>query len=436
MAKAPIKKQAKKKQVKKKWTVMVYLAGDNDLESAGSIDLAEMKQVGSGEQLNVIAQFDRAGSKAQTRRYYLRKGTQLGRDIVASLGETNMGSPKVLQDFLAWGARDYPAERYLVVLWNHGSGWDDTNIYRTTRGTLKRSVAYKGEAVGGAARGASASVPLTQIRAMARKRFRRALFSSTIEQGVTTRAIAFDDQAQDFLDNIELKRILGGGRKLFGQKIDVLGMDACLMSMAEVAYQLRDAAQHIVGSQETEPANGWPYHTILRELARRPDMAAADLAALIVDKYLASFRASAGVTQAALRLADIKTLGGAINELGKSLERGLADTPTRRAIVEARGKVQSYDTPEYVDLVDLCELLKAELQAPAVRSACDRAMAAVGAVVVRSGFKGDRMKHSNGLSIYFPERDMSDLYRKLDIAKAGRWNEFLEAYSSALMRRP
>ena len=70
--------------VKKKWTIMIYLAGDNDLESAGSVDLAEMKQIGSNDDLNLIAQFDRAGSRAQTRRYYLRKGTQLGRDIVAS----------------------------------------------------------------------------------------------------------------------------------------------------------------------------------------------------------------------------------------------------------------------------------------------------------------------------------------------------------------
>jgi hypothetical protein len=271
---------------------------------------------------------------------------------------------------------------------------------------------------------------------MGRKRFRRALFSSTIERGVTTRAIAFDDQAQDFLDNIELKRILGGARKVFGQKIDVLGMDACLMSMAEVAYQLRDTAHHIVGSQETEPTNGWPYHTILRELVRKPDMAAGELSALIVGKYLASFRANAGVTQAALRLAGVKALGQAISELGKSLERGLADIQTRRAIVEVRGKVQSYDTPEYVDLVDLCELLKAELDTPAVRTACDRAMAAVAEVVLQSGFKGDKMKHSNGLSIYFPERDMSDLYLKLDMAKAGRWNEFLEAYAGALTRRP
>lgn len=420
---------------KKKWTVMVYLAGDNDLESAGSVDLAEMKQIGSNDDLNIIAQFDRAGSKAQTRRYYLRKGTQLGRDIVQSLGETNMGSPKVLRDFLEWGAKHYPAERYMVVLWNHGAGWDDTNIYNAARSTLRRDIAYKGEPVGGAARGLAASVPLAQVRAMGRRRFRRALFASTIEQGVTNRAIAFDDQAQDFLDNIELKRVLSGARKIFGHRIDVLGMDACLMSMAEVAYQLRDAADHLVGSQETEPTNGWPYNTILRELARQPDTAPVDLAGLVVTKYLASYRANAGVTQAALKLDAAKVLGEAIDDLGKALVQALRSVDTRRAVVEVRGKVQSYDTPEYVDLIDLCELLEGELPAPTIRAACSRTIEAARRMIVRSGFKGDTMKHSNGLSIYFPERDMSNLYLKLDIAKSSRWNEFLSAYAQALTRR-
>jgi hypothetical protein len=323
----------------------------------------------------------------------------------------------------------------MVVLWNHGSGWDDTNIYKAARGALKRNIAYKGEAVGGATRGASSSVPLTQIRAMGQRRFRRALFASTIEQGVTNRAIAFDNQAQDFLDNIELKRVLGGARKIFGQRIDVLGMDACLMSMAEVAYQLRDAADHMVGSQETEPTNGWPYNTILRELARKPGMAPGDLAALVVTKYLASYRPNAGVTQAALRLNAAKALGEAIDGLGKSLEQGLGSVDTRRAIVEVRGKVQSYDTPEYVDLIDLCELIKSELQAPVIRAACERTVDAARQMIISSGFKGDTMQHSNGLSIYFPERDMSNLCLKLDVAKSSRWNEFLSAYARALTRR-
>jgi hypothetical protein len=61
------------------WTVMVYLAGDNSLDGAGVADLQEMKKVGSSASVNVIAQFDRAGSRGTTKRFYLRKGTELPR---------------------------------------------------------------------------------------------------------------------------------------------------------------------------------------------------------------------------------------------------------------------------------------------------------------------------------------------------------------------
>ncbi len=111
------------------WTILVYLAGDNDLDSAGVVDLNEMKSVGSSDKIAVLAQFDRAGNKKATTRYYLNKGTTVAKDAVQTLGETNMGDPKVLEDFVTWGVTNYPADHYLLVLWNHGAGWDDANLY-------------------------------------------------------------------------------------------------------------------------------------------------------------------------------------------------------------------------------------------------------------------------------------------------------------------
>src|SRR5215467_7754233 len=114
------KEVAKRKQ----WTIMVYLAGDNNLDSAGVADLQEMKTIGSTEQVAVVAQFDRSGAKQTTNRYALRKGSTLAEDLVTSLGETNTGDPAVLRDFVTWAATTHPAQHYLLVIWNHGSGWD------------------------------------------------------------------------------------------------------------------------------------------------------------------------------------------------------------------------------------------------------------------------------------------------------------------------
>ena len=138
MARATTKKTTKAKATTKKaapakanasWTIMVYLAGDNNLDGAGATDLMEMKKVGSSAAINVVAQFDRSGNKGTTKRYMLRKSTTLQADVVGDLGETNTGDPAVLKDFLTWGIKTYPAQHYLAVLWNHGAGWDDSNLY-------------------------------------------------------------------------------------------------------------------------------------------------------------------------------------------------------------------------------------------------------------------------------------------------------------------
>ena len=59
---------------KKKWTIMTYMAGDNNLDQNGAEDIEEMKQTGSTSEIQVIVQFDRSGAGQQTKRYYLKKG--------------------------------------------------------------------------------------------------------------------------------------------------------------------------------------------------------------------------------------------------------------------------------------------------------------------------------------------------------------------------
>ena len=60
-------------------------------------------------------------------------------EIVESLGETDSGSPEVLSSFISWAAVNYPADRYALILWNHGGGWEPTEVDR-----IARSVASKG----------------------------------------------------------------------------------------------------------------------------------------------------------------------------------------------------------------------------------------------------------------------------------------------------
>jgi Clostripain family len=437
-AKTAKPKKAPAKPVTRDWTLMVYLCGDNNLSSAGAVDLNEMKKVGSNDRINVVAQYDRAGHKVQTMRYYLRKRTSLADDVVARIGETNMGDPKVLEDFVVWATTAYPARHYLLVIWNHGAGWDDANLYEgdvfsgaaPPVSRKQKTIATSG---GGPTRGRA--VPLQQARA-AVHRAHRALFRTTVAQVVTTRGIAFDDDAKDFLDNVELKRVLARLAKRLKRKFDILGMDACLMSMAEVSYQLRDVAELTVGSQEEEPGDGWPYDRILRALAAKPSMSARDLAKAIVREYVQSYGSNEGITQAAVDLGRIGAVTHAVDGLSRALRTALGDASARDAIIAVRGRVQEYTSPydDYVDITDLCTLLKAQVVTPAVRTACTALVDAVSAAVVAEGSKGSRVAHSHGLSIYFPKRTVSPLYGTLDFTKDSTWDEFVGAYLAALRR--
>ena len=187
------------------------------------------------------------------------------------------------------------------------------------------------------------------------------------------RAILLDDDAKDFLDNVEMKNVLAGTATLIGGKLDLLGMDACLMSMAEVGYQIRGSASFTVGSEQTEPGDGWPYDRILT----------------------------------------------------------------------ARMRVQAYEVPDNVDLVDFCRLLAAAAPGTALAARCRDVGRAVGAgaggagagYVVAQGSKGSDLADSHGVAIYFPTMAVSPLYGRLDWCEATGWDRFLRAFLAAVRGR-
>jgi hypothetical protein len=395
------------------------------------------EKIGSTDAINIIAQLDRQGRNISTRRFYLRTGGTIDMDAVASLGETNTGDPKVLEDFILWGAKKYPAQHYHVVIWNHGQGWDDTDIYRVAKNALKLNINTHGLVMGEALQESKSSIPFRQIRSVASRNFRRALFSTSLVKAVTTRAIALDDDAGDFLDNIELKRLFLSVKKKLGRKIDLLGMDACLMSMAEVMYQIRDSVMFGVGSEETEPGDGWPYDRILSELAATPTMTPQELSAVIVEKYLASYSPRDGVTQSTCDLSKSKEMAAAIDALSRTLKQGLSDPSTKTAIIKSRTQVQSYANPDYIHPKDFCKLLQIYSNRSNIKSACKNLIDVLfeNRIVLSSGYKGNGVKNSHGLSIYFPIRKLSPIYSRLDLVKKTAWCNFLHEYIAKTTRR-
>ena len=169
-------------------------------------------------------------------------------------------------------------------------------------------------------------------------------------------------------------------------------MDACLMAMVEIAYQVKNSTEYLVGSQQTEPNEGWPYDRVLKVLATNPALSPGQLSEAIVTQYLASYGINAGVTMAAINLAEIETLSSAIDDMGKALSTALRDSAARTAIVTARAQVQEYEPPydQYCDLADLCDLLEKHVGRADVKAACKSVSAAVRNSVIKIRCEGRR----------------------------------------------
>jgi hypothetical protein len=110
----------------KTWTVMVYLAADNNLFTFGVDSLRQMKAA-AREKINVLAEFD-TGPLNRAKRYVFNGESLIGpiaKDVKKVFGPTDAADPDNLASFIEWGAANYPAKHYFVVIWGHGGGVDD-----------------------------------------------------------------------------------------------------------------------------------------------------------------------------------------------------------------------------------------------------------------------------------------------------------------------
>jgi len=381
-----------------KWTFLVYMAGDNNLDGAALRDIAEMAKAGSTKDVHILVQLDRIEDQ-KTRRFRITQGGGFKKDCIETFSETNTGDPQILYSFAKWAVENYPADRYGLILWNHGSGWWED---------------AKSRAAGPAGR-----------------RPYRQLFRHNFPQ--SHRSICYDDTSGgDALDNRELRVVLAGTCTLLGRKIDLLGMDACLMNMVEVAYQLRDSVQVIVGSEIEEPFDGWPYTEILTRLTAKPRQDAATLARWIVKCYRLSYKGKdETVTQSALDVTRIGELTTKISGLSEVLLAAL-ETDSKLIASAWRRSPRFYDD-NYIDLASFARNLRkkagADLRAMA-EDVITALKAGKGRAILLQGKIGKEVQGTCGLSIYFPVDRINPAYRTLDFCGDCKWIGFLERFLS------
>ncbi len=450
-------------QANRRWTLMVYMAGDNGkifeqldgkplmygMETQGWADIQKMASVGSTEELAVVVQFDTLSDREHTYRISIPPKSEKpeientsGQNLKVPnyllnfteyIPEQNTGDPASLTDFIVWGIQNYPAENYAVILWNHGTGWKEDDIYEFARN-----------------RGVPIQASADEVRSLTRsnRRLSHSFFLSSIVevlnlQDEESRAIAFDDSSMDFLDNAKLQQAFQQAEEKSGQKISLIGMDACLMSMVEVAYQLRANANCLVASQEVEPMDGWPYTTILESLTDNLQMTPDELAKLIVQKYKLYYSeglrgGGISITQSATNLKVVEKVADAIGKLAKVLGESLAnqDIYAEVALSRAQRKVARFRDEDFADLHDLVKLLRDEYAGDNIkfRMVLDEVMNLIIFEVepqfILANVTGQKKSRAKGLSIYLPTHSYSQFYDRSDFASCG-WGEFIRVHNEA-----
>ena len=111
-------------------TVMVFLAADNDLEQFALDNLNAMEAVGSSAAVNIVVEIDTnrlpvAGSTTTKRLRIVRDANPAAvtSPVLQNLGETNTATGAAITAFVSWAIANFPADRYVLILWDHGGGW-------------------------------------------------------------------------------------------------------------------------------------------------------------------------------------------------------------------------------------------------------------------------------------------------------------------------
>lgn len=368
-----------------RWTVLVYLDADNDLESAGIHNFNQMELAGSWKDVRIVVQMDRMDGVdpnndhwTDTRRYLITRDTNskvmrsVRLDAEMPLGELDMADWRTLRDFVEWGVQEFPADHYCLIIWDHGTGWEMS--VRSAPPKYKYVVTDN--------------------------------TNGSTEMNVTDIALALE-----------------------GLPIDVLAFDACFMQQLEVAYQLRNSARYLVGSAAAEPSPGFNYFSLLNGIdsSTTPE----DLCRWMVQSYMNEYPPpKKGITLSALDLARIPDVASAAGAFAQALVS--APESLAASLRQCRTQALNYSTiaggeERYsLDLLDYAAKCSRVLGTDGEAAYSILSNALVSALVAERHNKDTPA--ASGLAIYMPPPGRYDSnYRLLDFATDTHWDDWIVA---------
>jgi hypothetical protein len=378
---------------KKKWTVLVYMAGDNTLASFIDLNLNWMEMAGSSADVNFVALVDKPG--VTTKRYYITHDNDpLVTSAFIDLGSNiDTGNVSSLNAFVNQAFTDFPADHYALVLWNHGAGFKNLEAGgRVPRGTANRT---SGEG--------------------------------------SSKGICWDDTSGHHITTMQVRQSLESYKAALGRKIDIIATDACLMQGIEDAYEWLGSdhlgtCDYLVGSEETIPGNGFPYNLCFAPLVSNPDMSAHDCACAMVDAYGAYYGTNGDGKQtlSAIDMSRIPALYTSVDTFASVLK---LDNKVRIRNNCYMLACYFYDN-ELIDLYDFAYKSTTYGNAGTKAAATD-VMAKVNDAVVRK-YNGSKYAAAGGISVwgyYTGTIPAGSIYRQL-LFFPNTWSSFIDWINS------
>ena len=362
-------------------TILVYLCG-TDLQEDACMDLVEMAEVEAGDTINLVVL---AGGAKSWDFEELKGGSRTLAVIrdgyfesLEDWGKASMGAPDSLEAFLHYGMTEYPADRTMVILWDHGAGSE-----------------------GG---------------------------------------VCFDETAgDDSLTVSEIHGVLASLRNSLPDfHIDIFGCDACMMATYEMASMLSSFnIDYYVASEELEPGSGWYYTAWMDMLKDDPTISDENLCKAIVDSYMDEGLREAPddcLTLSAMDLSAVRDLKPCMEQFAAVIS-GQVESGNLSLI--RRGRSRMYTFGSFVDaswdMVDLGAVLDAYSQFDPNLAAEARAL--LSKAVICSA-QTDNLDPCCGLSILLPQdtAESFDEYRDgLDLSGIiPNWVSFVNSYVAVL----
>jgi hypothetical protein len=401
------------------WTILVYGDADNNLSPQLVEDIKKMERVGSSASFRIVVEADFDASNEEencdaglpedllpgTTRFLVDKSTdpdKLTSKPAQRLRELNHDDPQVMKDFLLWGMRNYPADRYGVIFWDHGGQWEGFG------GDEQDGTLDHGEGIGTA-------------------------------------------RIKDVLASVLRERSVG--------KFDFIAFDTCLMGGLEVLEDFEGLTDTFFACPEIDYGDGWNYEKSLGWLKANSSAQMKDFALKETEFWgkLHMSEENEGdrvlAAHCAYDLTQYSKVRAAFKDFTSSLSKEIS--PGNLSIPKHRRTTVEYslsltDESSATDFIDLGQFARAFAEdshsSPELKSKSKALADAIDSMVI-SKVLGDEKYAASGLSIWYPvkraaaayededdaeidaeiAKDKFNNYKRLNLFKNSRWAEYIQS---------